>query len=82
MRLQVECIVSYPKLHNKMPEHRKSKKDNARRNYELNGKYSARYVRIYNEQIEQMKQNRLQTQNNELSNPDDDSKHVSKKHKN
>ena len=64
-----------------MPEHRKSKKDNARRNYELNGKYSARYVRIYNEQIDQMKQNRLQTQNSELPNPDDDPKHVSKKPK-
>jgi len=63
-----------------MPEHRKSKKDNARRNYELNGKYSARHVRVYNEQIEQMKQNRLQTQHSKLPNPDDNPKHISKKH--
>jgi hypothetical protein len=37
-----------------MPEHlRKTKKDNARKNYELNGKYSARHVRISNVQTKQ-----------------------------
>ena len=37
-----------------MPEHlRKTKKDNARKNYELNGKYSARHARICFEQTKQ-----------------------------
>ena len=43
-------IPSSPSIIN-MPEHlRKTKKDNARKNYELNGKYSARHARICFEQ--------------------------------
>ena len=47
-------IIPTPPPNINMPEHlRKTKKDNARKNYELNGKYSARHARICFEQTKQ-----------------------------
>ena len=51
----------------KMPEHlRKTKKDNARKNYELNGKYSARHIRISNVQTKQNNVVVFEMQNEEI----------------
>jgi hypothetical protein len=52
-----------------MPEHlRKTKKDNARKNYELNGKYSARHARICFEQTKQNNGVLFEMQNEEIVN--------------
>jgi len=52
-----------------MPEHlRKTKKDNARKNYELNGKYSARHARICFEQTKQNNVVIFEVQNEEIVN--------------
>ena len=50
-----------------MPEHlRKTKKDNARKNYELNGKYSARHARICFEQTQQNNVVLIEVQDEEI----------------
>ena len=52
-----------------MPEHlRKTKKDNARKNYELNGKYSARHARICFEQTKQNNVVLIETKKEEIVN--------------
>jgi len=59
-------IPSSPSIIN-MPEHlRKTKKDNARKNYDLNGKYSARHARICFEQTKQNNVALIENQNEEI----------------
>ena len=61
-------ISSSPSIIN-MPEHlRKTKKDNTRKNYELNGKYSARHARICFEQTKQNTGSLIENQNEEIDN--------------
>ena len=66
-----------------MPEHlRKTKKDNARKNYELNGKYSARHARICFEQTKQNNVVIFEIQNEEIVNENENkNKNKNKKNK-
>jgi hypothetical protein len=66
-----------------MPEHlRKTKKDNARKNYELNGKYSARHVRICFEQTKQTNVVLFEMKNEEIDNTNKNENKNKNKNKN
>ena len=66
-----------------MPEHlRKTKKDNARKNYDLNGKYSARHARICFEQTKQNNGVLFEMQNEEIDKKNENENENKNKNKN